>query len=820
MPRIVRDIQLLVNDDDDHLYGYRLSDGTEVRIGTSRPDNAGAVVGTAIGVTGAAVTPDAVVMAGANFAAIQVAINASREVQIGAQGGGEIYIDKTLIVPSNTKIVMTKGTTLKLAAGKTCHLVRNKHAQNTIPAARFNHSVSGVCTVRETGHSREVGDVVYIHGVGGDATLLGAKTITAVNGEYWSFSASGTGTATGLGYVAPYVPIAGTNFTRGGSAQATCNISGSTMTLTSNPGAVPFVDGMTVTGGTLSGQTIRGPYGIVFGESGETWNLSSSGGTQTGITVTGAQPTNWVRVYEPGHSKLIGDKVFIHGLSGTDSFDGAKEVLMVLPDYWYYETTGTTAESATGTACVLHDNNISLSGDFDGNYTEQTPSFGESHGVVLGNCSKIDLRDVRGMHFFKYSFWLFNTSDVSANGVRFTTRSDGLHFEAPWNRINISDVIGDNEDDVISFTNNTLASTWPDLSSPSGLGDGDNVNIDGVQCLRSKTSSAVKCAGDFSVSSNTVGSFNIENITGSCQYGVYFNSGIVGTGTKGTSVSVANVKLDGPGPNSNPVRFNCGSTGGFLSVTVDGVPVIGDQNNPTVYFQSGVYGSITVRADDVTLPDVDPYMQLDAATVSSLDVTIGNLILPPSVATKAINLNGPTITEMRYSGRITGTGNVGWPIYHNTGTLTRLHVTDVSVGAVNQFYAQASGISAAVDIFVNGMYISGANAAFVTYSATNIFASGVNCAAVNNFFFAPQSTSTCRLVASNDCAFPSAKAIRNASGTVNSVSGFGVKLDIGASGASTPTGLTPLAGDIVWNTNGTGGGAYGRSAAGSWVSIF
>lgn len=35
MPRIVRDIQLLVNDDDDHLYGYRLSDGTEVRIGTS-----------------------------------------------------------------------------------------------------------------------------------------------------------------------------------------------------------------------------------------------------------------------------------------------------------------------------------------------------------------------------------------------------------------------------------------------------------------------------------------------------------------------------------------------------------------------------------------------------------------------------------------------------------------------------------------------------------------------------------------------------------------------------------------------------------------
>lgn len=49
MPRIVRDIQLLVNDDDDHLYGYRLSDGTEVRIGTSRTENAAAVVGAGNG---------------------------------------------------------------------------------------------------------------------------------------------------------------------------------------------------------------------------------------------------------------------------------------------------------------------------------------------------------------------------------------------------------------------------------------------------------------------------------------------------------------------------------------------------------------------------------------------------------------------------------------------------------------------------------------------------------------------------------------------------------------------------------------------------
>lgn len=81
MPRIVRDIQLLVNDDDDHLYGYRLSDGTEVRIGTSRPENAAAVVGA-----GAVSTAPADLLANPSTTTTGDGISAFTPYQIAAPG--------------------------------------------------------------------------------------------------------------------------------------------------------------------------------------------------------------------------------------------------------------------------------------------------------------------------------------------------------------------------------------------------------------------------------------------------------------------------------------------------------------------------------------------------------------------------------------------------------------------------------------------------------------------------------------------------------------------------------------------------------------
>ena len=53
-----------------------------------------------------------------------------------------------------------------------------------------------------------------------------------------------------------------------------------------------------------------------------------------------------------------------------------------------------------------------------------------------------------------------------------------------------------------------------------------------------------------------------------------------------------------------------------------------------------------------------------------------------------------------------------------------------------------------------------------------------------------------------------------------SLSGHDIKVDLGANAGSPPARLVPLAGDIIWNTNATGTGLYGYTAAGAWKAIF
>ena len=187
-------------------------------------------------------------------------------------------------------------------------------------------------------------------------------------------------------------------------------------------------------------------------------------------------------------------------------------------------------------------------------------------------------------------------------------------------------------------------------------------------------------------------------------------------------------------------------------------------------------------------------------------------------------MNSHTLGELCWlGGSLSGSGNTGYGIWQEGGTLGKLRVGALTIGAINQFFAQKAGLTTSpMDVFATGVHVdSGAvpNAVFATYSNVNVIASACRIEGVNNFFFAPQS-GTNRLVASDDCSFPAGKAMRNAAGLTNSASGRGVQLDLGTNAGSTPAGMSPTPGDVVWNTNATGGGLYGRSAAGSWVLIF
>ena len=135
-----------------------------------------------------------------------------------AGGQGSIYISQTLIIPSNRTLKVLKGTYLtRVPGGGSYHLVRNAGAQNSLYVGGLWIS-DGLLTLTEPGHSRAVGDVVYLEGFEGNATLNGPKTITeSTPGVSWSFAASGadpTNTGVQCVFASRYNPLPGASLRR------------------------------------------------------------------------------------------------------------------------------------------------------------------------------------------------------------------------------------------------------------------------------------------------------------------------------------------------------------------------------------------------------------------------------------------------------------------------------------------------------------------------------------------------------------------------------------------------------------------------------
>lgn len=176
MPRVVRDIQLLVNDDDDHLYGYRLSDGTEVRIGSSQPDNAAAVVGAAGYSTIALSSSES--DAAENLARLQSAYQAANGKLVIA--GGTVYINDRFLVDDGAHVVTAPGTTIKAAAGSNTLLIGTAPLDESWATVTVTWSAGRTASIAWTGHGRQVGDDVVLQGGTPAASWDNIFTVTSV----------------------------------------------------------------------------------------------------------------------------------------------------------------------------------------------------------------------------------------------------------------------------------------------------------------------------------------------------------------------------------------------------------------------------------------------------------------------------------------------------------------------------------------------------------------------------------------------------------------------------------------------------------------
>jgi hypothetical protein len=154
----------------------------------------------------------------ANSAALN-ALLASADAAVSVPGGlGKLYSAQTLLVPSDRKLIIGAGTYLtRVPGGGSYHLVRNAGAQNSLYVNGLTIS-GGSLTLDEPGHSREVGDVVYLEGFTGNTSLNGPKTITAATpGVSWSFAASGanpTNTGVQCVFASRYNPLPGASMAR------------------------------------------------------------------------------------------------------------------------------------------------------------------------------------------------------------------------------------------------------------------------------------------------------------------------------------------------------------------------------------------------------------------------------------------------------------------------------------------------------------------------------------------------------------------------------------------------------------------------------
>lgn len=149
-----------------------------------------------------------------NTAAINASLSALKYAYV-PPGLGTVYCAPGIVMPSGATLEIGPGTTLKSTDGRQSPLIKSRYCGQIHNQPLFNRS-GGVVTVTDAGHTRSVGDVVFINGA--NAAFNTLATVSAVApGVSWSYVMAGAdGSAGATGTFFNVIPvtrtIAGANF--------------------------------------------------------------------------------------------------------------------------------------------------------------------------------------------------------------------------------------------------------------------------------------------------------------------------------------------------------------------------------------------------------------------------------------------------------------------------------------------------------------------------------------------------------------------------------------------------------------------------------
>lgn len=668
-------------------------------------------------------------------------------------------IDKTIIIPSYTTLDLT-GCTVRLSPGHDRNILRNKYAQTRLEASRFSCS-SLVCTVTEYGHSRSVGDVVYIAGLATNTTLNGPQTLTGVTTTTWAFAITDATAPTGYGNVSIYNPVSGANFVR----------SSNVVTVTEaghgrRRGDAVYVEGL------LTDTSFNGAV-RVKSVSGDTWTYDSTGAD--------GSPTGMANVLGDTHIALLGGEIDYDvdnqsiGNQNTERFAcifgniGRLDVHDQIVSharkyaYWTFNSSDasfrhirldTESDGVHFEAPGYNPRVLDVSGRVGDDLVAFTNVNGDAVGAQFaGYAAPSGLGDFEGIdcsHLYRNEY----------SGVGAIVRCVG-NAGYSFGDISVSDVHGYASIAAVAIYDGAQA----DLVGTAG----NSVSLTrvGVSGIAGGTPNILDWSATGHWRRVSIDASNIHN-----------------TDVAGMLASFSVIDLD------------------VLEVNLANTHL--DLNKAAILFGSGAGGTLkklAINGASVTCTTAGALVQLQNSAVVVDTIHIDN-----------VHATGPT-------------ANAGYVVLQNAGQINRIFYNNVYFDTIDSLLRQGSGITADIDVFLNNVAnpataggYTRPNTAVIGYSGGNIFQSNCRSADTTNNFLQLGGGSWAIRGSGNNISKP--VLLTSGASTTISVNDPSLKINLDP---TVSTKLAPQAGDRVWNTNagfGAGIGMYGYTNAGAWSQIF
>ena len=665
---------------------------------------------------------------------------------------GTVYFNKAIEVRSNTTLTAGLGTFLGKAPGQTMFvLVRNYSCPNIIYLSGRTIN-NGLLTIPESGHSRNIGDVIYIERAQGNASLNGPQTIVAiVDHVAWTIAASGANPTNGAiipTFVSRYNPKPGASFVRNAS--------------------------------------------------------------------------NVVTVTDAGHSRVLGDRMWIAGLGGSATFNGVAEVsAVVLGVSWSYVNTG-GAETATGTAQVLGDRNIAVDYSIDGNYQNLSYTQSGSHATRWVNITGLTetIRDSKNCSGGRVSDHSNITDNWIPYGKSGQLNSVLVQHDSYCDRVSVGTLLGAYQnDDLLAWgVTDLLTGIYADTASPCGPGSMGTLTVGWLHSY-----SPTGLFKMYSFTGYDLGRIHIGKVSGIGAITI----GDPGAGVTGgsitsliiddidilpTTASTSQVLLGGAAF-STMGKVHFGRIVDNASATDSGYII--NFSAPAAQFTIGkLISKINRTGTGIIFASPLPLFKVDELDVST---GVGGRIFLANGASGVVD--AMQVSHMS----VTGSGNTaGQVIYGQLGGYFK------TIQIANLVADNCGGIIGSNSAgFTHNWYISNARLFNVASGfgsdvggTFNVNCANVDCSSVSNNLLQFYTAATTVRFVGRGIKHPAAQFALMTSTTSYSIDCQEAKIDLGANAGAPPSQLVPLAGDMITNTNATGGGVYGRTTAGAWLKVF